>query len=162
MSASDAHERSVERPAAEVVDDDTRAPGADGLSLPVCVLEARRGRFVHQRAHGVSRAAERFEREPTLRSVRVCRDRDDGCDLAVVLLSRDVGSVDDLAEHVREKACEHVEQWHVQRADLDHRVRRDVGRPERALERAHQCCACGCASKRVEAEDERAVVFRDD
>jgi hypothetical protein len=71
-----AHQRRIERPAAEVVDQDVLALRGDRVPVAVRIFQARGRGLVQHRGHVEARAAEGLQRDEALRAVRVRGSRD--------------------------------------------------------------------------------------
>ena len=139
-----ADERGVERAAAQVVDHDVLAPGAQRPAVPVGVLEARGGRLVDERGDLEAGLAEGLQREEPLGRVGVRRRRDDRPDgPAAPQRAREIRAV---AQALAERGEE---------------AREQIGEPEARPAHGHQVRGGG-GGERVRRDQPPRLVDRDE
>jgi hypothetical protein len=149
-------EGGVEGTAAQVVDEDARPAGVEGLGVAVRVLEAGGRRLIEHRRHGVSGPAEGLQSQEALRRVGVGGHPDDGLQrLALAGARGEHGPAD-----VGEVFGDQVDEGHLAVADAHGAPDGHVGVGQGPLERADVGGTGEGQTRRFETEDQFAAVER--
>ena len=150
-SAVDIHQRGVESPAPQVVNQDARASRRHGGRLAVRVFETGGAGLIEHSGHVETRSPEGVEREQALRSVRVRGHRDhDICILATRVGAVQHSGIGQLLTQIGEKGDEHVAD--AQRTITEHHRARRAHRWRRqsAFEAAQKRCTLPSGLTRAE------------